>query len=342
MERVKKYKIIAVILLILIVAFSAVLHAHIMTSENLVNLIRSEIDNTLEHIREHYLKEEGIDNPHAWSLYVITKSWLGLQIENKQEIIDYFNSKQQDDGAWERSPFKPRMFTTHRVLYSYFLLNSKPAKSLDLFFSNYDTWEEAQDYVKYEAKSDFRDIYHITFAWALYYFTLPPWLDDYFLNMERVLSWVATKDFHKRTHILYNYVLARRQFPHLDAIINATLDSQRENGVWFNHEYESVLFMTGIQLLLLDSIRKLYPDVRADEIEASISKPQEWIRNTYKTKTVNNLTYGYFADSVYGDESSLLSVNYGLFFGTMASILSSNIEGTIDSTFDALSTHIHA
>ena len=284
-------------------------------------LLQNEIihlDNSLEYLRA---SELGV---HDMAEYVISKSYLGTQIPNKTQIIDYFdNNQNQTDGSWK--DVNTPMFTTHRILLAYYILNVTPNRSLDSFFSNYDTWEEALAYDKsIHGTFDGRDIYHIVIGWVLYYRTYPPWLNDFFTNIEKDLTWTNSTNSHKRTHILYSYVIARRQFPNLDGIINETLKEQSPDGHW---DYQCLstprpVYCNAIQLVLLQQIIKLYPNHRTAEIQNSIDKSRQWVYDTYNTTTINGVVMGYFGTAINIEDS------------LMTGIMSAGINGLMDINVD--------
>lgn len=279
-----------------------------------------ELDNSLE-----YLVVRGGMGVHAAALYVTTKSFLGTTMNN-QVIIGFFDSKQETDGAW--TDVATRMFTTQRVLGAYYLLNATPKRGMDSFFSKYSTYQEVKDYLLYDRKSDFRDAYHIIFAWCLYYWQYPPWLNTFFAEVETDLDWTTGTDYHKRTHILYSYVIARRQFPNLDGIIDVTINSQQADGSWPDTYVVTKgrpVYNTSIQLSLLQQILKLYPDHRTNEIQTAITKSASWVNSQYKTQVLNGKTCGYFGDVVTLEDS--------LFCGILAAGQNGLLETNVDMTY---------
>jgi hypothetical protein len=312
-------------------------YAYVSSKVIEIHLLQNEIehiDNSLEYLRSQYLKSE-VPKVHDMAEYVISKSSLGTEIPDKQQIIDYFDSKQGADGSWTDA-WTP-MFTTHRVLLAYYLLNATPKKSLDDFFNKYSNLEGVKNYILNETKSDGRDVYHIVFGWVIYGIIsdsklvqgYPPWLNDYFNEMEKDLSWTTGTDFHKRTHILYSYVIARRQFPNLDGIINTTIAEQRSDGHWDAEGTSSrPVYHTSIQLTLLSQILKLYPNYRTTEIKNSIVKSMDWVRNSYKTTTCNEKICGHFGD--------ILGIEDSVFSGILSSAQNGLIQANVDMIFEDL------
>ena len=246
---------------------------------------KQEIDNSLEYLRSRGLS---VDET-AW--YVWSKKFLGTEIPNPEQIISFWNANQQADGRWLMEQHSD-MFTTHHVLGGYYLLNSHPQKSLDPFMSNYDTYQDALDYIM---QHDFRNIYHVVFGWSLWYWKYPPWLNDVFADIERNLGWTTGTDYHKTTHTIYNYVLARRQFPNLNGIIDTALNLQQADGSWptlFNRPFYS----NSIMITMLTEIRQLYPTVRQVELQAALDRAKVWVASQYRTTVVGGYTLGYFGD----------------------------------------------
>jgi len=290
--------------------------------------MKQEIDNSLNYMMKN--SQDYLSDPMLLSLWVMSKSFLGLY-DNRTEVIDYFNSRQESDGAW--SGAWTRMFTTHRVLFAYYLLNVTPARSLDVFLSSCDTWSEARDYMVNTGHGDARNLYHVIFAWVLYYWDYPPWIDDFFNEIETDLSWTSDSDFHKRTHILYSYVIARRPFPNLDGIIDATLDEQMSDGHW---ELPSLgnrpVYLTSIQITLLSQILKLYPNYRTNEIYTALKKARLWTESVYYTSILDGRTCGYFGD--------LMTIEDSIFSGLLCAGQTGLITANIDMTFQELYSKI--
>jgi hypothetical protein len=276
------------------------------------------IDNSLE-----YLRATGLNAPDM-ALYVIAKRFLGTSIPNEQAIVDYFNSKQAADPYHAWSGAGTRMFTTYRVLMAYYYLNAAPKYSMDGFFSRYATIEGVKNYTVYETKSDDRDVYHIIYAWCLYYWQYPPWLKTFFTGVEKNIDWTTSADFHKRTHILYSYVLARRPFPNLDGIISATISEQHPDGSWLT--LDRPVYSTSIQLSLLNEILKLYPYHRTYDIQRCISRSVQWVYGNYKTQVASGKTCGYFGN--------VLTVEDALFSGILCAGQNGLLSARIDMTFE--------
>jgi len=292
---------------------------------------KQEIDNSLETFRVR-----GFRSPWEAAMYVISKSFLGVSIPNSQrgletniqQIINYLNSNQRSDGAWYG--YWTDMFTTHRVLFAYYHLNATPALPMDQFFSKYDTWGKAKDYILYETKTDLRDIYHIAWGWSLYYWRYPPWLPEFFTEVESDLSWTITGDFHKTTHILYNYVIARRPFPNLDGIINKTLSLQNPDGSW--GDGSRPVYHTSIEISLLTQVLKLYPNYRSDEILVALNRAVPWVTNSYRTQIVDSQVCGYFGD--------IINIEDALFAGILnvgqLGILPTNVDMTFQDVVNRI------
>jgi hypothetical protein len=220
------------------------------------------------------------------------------------------------------------------VLLAYFILNATPQRSLNPFLSQYDTREEAEEYLNGRLSS----AYHLFFSWAGYYRSLPPWEDDFFLRSEGNLSWTTDEYRHYRSHVLYSYLIARRDYPNLDGIINATLSQQRPDGSWtpapdktgFMHE-------TGIQIHLLKCITMLYPEHRTLEIQGAIDKAKYVLANNYNTTIIDDKECGYFIDPRDGKPLQGDGGRVGnMFIPVLGGILSGLVEGDADPLFDGL------
>ena len=284
---------------------------------------KQELDNSLEYLRSRGLSVDGT----AW--YVFSKKFLGTDIPRPEEIIAFWNNNQQADGRWLMEEHSD-MFTTHHVLLGYYLLNSQPQKSLDPFMSNYATYQDALDYI---TAHDFRNIYHVVFGWALWYWKYPSWLNDVFAYIEQDLDWTTGTDYHKTTHTLYNYVLARRQFPNLDGIINTALALQQADGSWppmFNRPFYS----TSIMITMLAQIAQLYPNHRSIEIQNALNKAKLWVVSQYHTTVVNGYTLGYFGD--------VSRISDSMFSGVTSAGQTGLIDTNVDMTFSDIVQKLQA
>ncbi len=295
--------------------------------------MKQQISNSLDYMMAN--NKTYLSNPMLVSLWVMSKSFLN-ESGNKTELVNYFDSMQDSDGAW--SSTWTRMFTTNRVLSAYFLMNATPAHSLDEFFDKYDTWAEARNYSATTGSRDARNMYHLIFAWVQYYWEYPPWINTFFTELEKTdLSWTSDSDFHERTHILYSYIMARRPFPNLDEIIDATISAQMPNGKWDGSQYNFYsthgdVYFTSIQISLLSEILTLYPGYRTAEIMSSLRKAQYWTATSYRTEVLNGTTYGYFGN-VSGIEFSIFC---GLLCAGQTGLLQTNIDMTFQSVVDQI------
>ena len=291
--------------------------------------MKQEISNSLDYMMEN--NQTYLSNPMLLSLWVMSKSFLN-ESGNTTELVNYLDLMQESDGAWSSS--WTRIFTTNRILTAYFLMNATPAHSLDTFFANYDTWAEARNYSATTGSRDARNMYHLIFAWVQYYWEYPPWINDFFTELEATdLSWTSDSDFHERTHVLYSYVMARRPFPNLDGIIDATISAQMPNGKWDGSQYDFYstngdVYFTSIQISLLREILILYPSYRANEITASLEKAKLWTNASYQTQVLGGKTCGYFGN-VTGIESSI-------FAGILCASQTGLMQASVDMTFQAV------
>jgi hypothetical protein len=250
--------------------------------------------NTLEYLREIGFnddEEDGFDDDEMEAaMYVISKHYLDSPIENKQELIDYFNNRQRADGAWgKRCGKRPKLAMF--ILQAHLILGAKPKNSLEPFLSMYDTWEEAKNYGFYDPYPRM-DKYHIVSCWVFYYGENPPWTQELIEFYEESLDWINGPNMHERTHILYSYLATGHQFPNADEIIETTLLQQNANGFWSLNPYPT-LCETAQQVTLLSVMKEIYPE-RAGEIQSGLDKAKSYLLSTYKTVASKGKTYGYF------------------------------------------------
>jgi len=292
-----------------------------------------ELNEGLEIWKESF---ENKPDPVTAGLYILGKAMLNQPIIGRDSLIDYLDSQQMPNGGWSGAAYDfTDMFVTHRILLAYFLMDAKPANNMDEFFADFDTWEEVHDYgLTYH---DHRDVYHIVFGWALYYHEYPSWIDEFFTEVEKDLSWTVFDEghgHHKATHILYTYVIARRNFPKLNNLIDSVLGMQEGDGGW-SHWNGDKLYGTSIALNLLKTIRVGYSNYRMEEIETAIERSKDFYEKTYTTKMVDSKTAAYFSldGETFGRWSNLM--------GIMGSSMNGFINGNFDPTFEGIVEKIH-
>jgi hypothetical protein len=118
-------------------------------------------------------------------------------------------------------------------------------------------------------------------------------------------------------------VIARRNFPNLDGIINETLREQSLDGHWDYPPRQ--IYWNGMQLALLQEIIKLHPNHRTIEIQNSIDKSRTWTYNTYNTTIVNGVVMGRFGNST--------TIEDALLTGIMAVGINGLMNINVDMTF---------
>lgn len=273
---------------------------------------KTEVVNTLE-----YWRQKGFSGEMEAANYVILKTWLQSEIDNKQEIIGYLDGKQREDGMWDPldgSRPKAAMF----ISWAYSALNATPENVVDMrdFLKQYDTWEEVLPYREIGSK------YHLVSCWVEGYRTLPPWMPELFEYYESNLGWTTSEEMHTRTHILYCYMMAERPFPNPDGIINATLQQQRKDGTWVDPGFPNALHETAIQLAFLDTLEQLYPD-SSTKFQVARDKAKPYIVSCYKTTVKEGKTLGYFVDYKTGEDT--------FFFGVLAAVSADLITGDTNS-----------
>lgn len=324
----RKYIITVILLLIFCSSLALALHSVFLSLPEPENEMKQEINNSLDYMIKN--NQTYLGNPMLMSLWVTCKKMLGTSFD-EQSLITYFNLKQQIDGTWGD------MFTTHRVQFALYMMNSEPVKSLDEYLStNLDTWEKVIAYSNSHHAGDVRDNYHILTSWMLNFHQYPSWIDDFFNFVESDLSWTTASDYHKRTHILYSYVLARHQFPNLDDVVSTTITERETDGHWEGSQYSfnTPIYFTAIQITLLKQILQLYPTFRTEEINQVLVETQDWVTAQYHTQIVEGKVCGYFGDS------ATISIENTIWCGLLATgqngLLSLNVDMTFQSIVDEI------
>jgi hypothetical protein len=112
-------------------------------------------------------------------------------------------------------------------------------------------------------------------------------MTELFSYYEQNLDWITNDQAHKRSHILYSYLIARRPYPNLDGIIDATLTQQYADGSWRDPSAEA-LAETAIQLYLLKEIMLLYPNhPRISEMQNAINKAKPVFEDNDEVAVLN-------------------------------------------------------
>jgi hypothetical protein len=276
-----------------------------------VTINRAELVNSLE-----FGRQKGFSNEMEAATYAWMKDTLQSEIDNKQEIIDYLDGLEQDDGLWgslDGSRPKAAMF----VLMAYTVLEATPEKNdkiQEFLGENYDTWDKVLPYREKGSK------YHLVSLWNASFCELPPWMPELFDYYESDLGWTTDNEMHTRTHILYCYAIAERPFPNAEEIINTTLEQQNESGIWIDPGFPNALHETGIQLHFIENmLEPMYPEYSA-EFQAARDKAKPYIISCYKTHVKDDKTLGYFVDCLTGEGM----FEYGVIPAVCAGLITDN------------------
>lgn len=283
-----------------------------------------ELNNMAEWWRQHLMTTNW---DHA--MYLLSKYLLSEPVPDLLGIFEWLDAKQNADGSWQNGVYTT-LYATQRTVLTYFENNRRIRKSMYLFFQRYDTWAEALAYDQgiHGPGLDGRDLYHIIYTWAAYYRGLPPWTGTFFSEMEADLSWTLTADFHRTTHIIYSYVLARRPIPGLNDILDTVFAAQLPDGSFGSILVGRPVYTCSIAITLLREIKALYPGFRTEEIKASLIRTIPWIQSQYHTIEYaldsKNVMCGYFGSST-NVEDFLFS---GILCGGQVGILPHDIDMT--------------
>ncbi|MFQ6064257.1 MAG: hypothetical protein ACE5L6_02160 [Candidatus Bathyarchaeia archaeon] len=282
--------------------------------------IRRELNNSLDVLYPY------ITHPHDMAMYTFGKGLLRLPID-RSAVIGYLDATQDQDGGWPE--YWTRMMAVHRILVGYKMLAARPARSMDPFFRDYDSFEDILRYIEGQTHSDARDFYHPLLAWMLYYHSYPPWIDDAFTYIEQDLSWTDTDDIHKTSHIIYTYVLGRRRLPNPYSIADRCLKRQDPSGGWFiGTSPIDHLYYAEVCTLELLQIHGLHPEVRPVEIANAVNKTGRWIASRYRTTIYQGRSCGYF--DVDGPSATPPAGLWHLFLGINTSVLTCSLPGMAD------------
>jgi hypothetical protein len=303
---------------------------------------KQELDNSLEYFFTHYAT-----SPWNVAQYAVFKSVLGTTISPsvRQSVLNYLDSHQDADGSWQGGNYK-YLYPTQYSLGAYFMLNATPAHNMDAFFTRYDTWAEVYAYdqaIHPVGYLDGRDVYHMGFCWCTYYWRYPPWMDYFFQQMEQNLSW-TTGETHRITHILYSYVVARRQFPNLDGIIDTVLSHQKADGSFYTG-YAPIdnraIYPTSISVSVIKEILTLYPGHRTTELNDALARVIPWTESQYRTQVLDGKVCGSFGTPYTSDPRAILEdcVYCGTLNAGQLGMIPTNADMTFQAIWDKMNIH---
>ena len=220
---------------------------------------------------------------------------LGLPY-NRSRIIDWYNSKQCDDGSWY-SQTRFYAAATAGILMIYNRSSVIPPKPLDRFFSRVDTWDKVNQEVSlYSAGNYWGGLWGYVEIYVVYKHEAPPWTDEFLSYANQTFeSWVLNS--HQRTHLIGNIAHLNAEIPRLNEVIDATLLTQKSDGSWDdngNTQYSEV--ETALNIYLLLYFKTLNTQFR-NQMDNAIQRGKDYIDSCYRTFTYGNKEYACFVSN---------------------------------------------
>jgi len=212
-------------------------------------------------------------------------------IPNRDQIIEYLDSIQTDEGTWltGQGHYVP---TTAQILMFYNRSGVRPAKSLDPFFESIDTWEEVDAHVQEYNKGNYwGGFWGYVTSWVVYKNEVPPWTGEFIDKVNTDFGyWVYNN--HQRTHLIGNLLQLGLPIPRIDEVVRITLQQQHTDGSWDggdgSGEGSSPETVFTIQVL---SYIKDQTTLDQDLIDSAIDKGLEYVKDCYKTDEVEGKTH---------------------------------------------------
>jgi len=248
-------------------------------------------EHILNYLNDRYNSYLGTGNIGGLQWIIDGYDMLGVTIPNRDEAIQLFNSKQNDSGCWfeKTNHYVPN---TAQLLMVYNRSGVKPAKSLDIFFSRINTWEEVKADVEEWDGGTWGGLWGYVTSYVVYKHEAPPWTPE-FLNktIKEFDSWAY--DSHQRTHLVMNLYALNLSVPRIDEVVYATLNEQGPDGNWSWSGSKWNLRETVFNIFMLGMLRD-QTTVDKSLIDSAIARGTEYVRSCYNTTTVDGKTYGFF------------------------------------------------
>jgi len=225
-----------------------------------------------------------------------TYDLLGLGLPYEKECIDFFDSRQGEDGTWNtgKTHYVPN---TARILMFYERAGARPKKSLGSFLSKVGTWDGALTHAKkYDGDNLWGSLSGYVNVFVLYNNQKPPWVSDFLKIVERNFeSWIF--DNHQRTHVVATCFILCEQVPRLEEVVQTTLQQQNPDGGWgySRKQNGSNVIETAQTLWFLRAFHQTNI-----EVDASIKKGTQYILRNYRTVAHEGQRFGGFSKSLGG------------------------------------------
>jgi len=221
---------------------------------------------------------------------------LGFEVPRKQEVIDYLNSMQTDDGTWPGFDGLPhgKHFAPHTAssLMALKGMGSDPAKSLDRYFESVNTYDELLAYLDNPRASTTgywgESWGHIT-TWIVEKNQSPPWTNQWYQYSKDNFGSLLHKS-HQRVHFIASASELCLEIPKKQELIDTILQEQHADGTWYDSSVdEGKDSETANTIQMLDLI-----GASGSEVEQAKQKGINYLLTTYKEWYQNGKKFASF------------------------------------------------
>ena len=257
------------------------------------------------------------------AMSVMIYHFLGEEIPQKDDVIAYFNSFQNEDGSFGNTHgfgVIPQTF----ILKAYKILNSKPARSMDSWFdARASDWKTIVEDVKtYSPTNPWGTLVGYPLSYFVYYSAIPHWMENYFTNVkDNKQTWMTVT--HQRDHVTVPYLVLNRSRPYLEELLITTLNEQQTNGSWFDEISETAMVIHNILL-------PFYLRLQTYDLAITISAARNFVLSCYHETVLDSTPIAGFCNNP-TDKTTTFASN---FFGIMAAIDTGLLEGNTDPLYE--------
>jgi hypothetical protein len=185
----------------------------------------------------------------------LVMSYSALQLSypvDKQLIVDYFNSRQLQNGTWRgvgprNEHWAPNTATNLMCLN---LLSAQPAKSLDPYYNATDTWAKTYSLIQEDAHwaGFWGESWGYVEIWVVNKKQSPPWAEQWYsYSVKNFNDWIS--DNHQITHFISAAYSLNLEIPQKDQVISTLLNTQDSDGSWTGQATETSTTIMMLNLL---------------------------------------------------------------------------------------------
>jgi hypothetical protein len=193
------------------------------------------------------------DQTQLMSFLVMSYSALQLPYPvDKQLIVDYFNSRQLENGTWigvgpHNEHWAPNTATNLMCLD---LLGAQPAKSLDPYYTATNTWAKTYSLIQEDEHwgGFWGESWGHVEIWVVNKKQSPPWAEQWYsYSVQNFNDWISNN--HQTTHFISAAYSLNLEIPQKDQVIATLLDTQDSAGSWTGEATETSTTIMMLNLL---------------------------------------------------------------------------------------------